>query len=324
MEFGLAPTQSLPRFDAMLEQARLAETLGFATLWAHEHHSQAMMYPDPLTTLAALAGVTERIGLGTNMLLLPIHHPVRVAQQAAMVDVLSGGRVRLGVANGYSAIDFETFGISRHERGVRLTEGLVLIRALWSGKPVTREGRDFRLREFVLFPPPVQPAGPPIFVGGQAEAAIRRAARLGDGYLISTTETFDHVAERVRLYRAVCDGLGVRPGKLLVNRIVCAVTDRAQKREAERFFAAALLRLYDSWGHENVTQLPAAAREPETLSRAHFVIGEPAECVERLAAYAALGIDHVACLMSFGAPHGELVERSMRLFGEQVIPRLAG
>ena len=72
MRFGLAPTQSLPRFDAMRTQARMAEDLGFEMLWAHEHHSEAMMYPDPLAALAAMAPVTERIGLGTNMLLLPI------------------------------------------------------------------------------------------------------------------------------------------------------------------------------------------------------------------------------------------------------------
>ena len=100
MKFGLAPIQSKPTFERMLDQARLAEDLGFAELFAHEHHSEAMLYPDPLMALAAMATAIERIRLGTNMLLLPIHHPVRVTQEAAMVDVLSGGRLDLGVANG--------------------------------------------------------------------------------------------------------------------------------------------------------------------------------------------------------------------------------
>jgi probable F420-dependent oxidoreductase len=322
VELGLSPTQSKPRFEAMLDQARRAEASGFATLWAHEHHSQAMMYPDPLLTLAALAGVTQRIGLGTNMLLLPIHHPVRVAQQGAMVDVLSNGRLVLGVANGYSATDFETFGIPRAERGARLTEGLELVRALWSGERVTREGRGFRLRDFALFPVPLQRPAPPIFVGGQAETAIRRAAKLGDGYLISTTETFDSVAERARAYRGARQELGLAPGKLLLNRVVCAVDGAAARRDAEAFFTAALLRLYRSWGHENVTQLPAARRDPATVSREHFVIGEPAACLERLRAYAELGIDHVACLMNFGDPDLALASRSLRLFEERVLPHL--
>jgi probable F420-dependent oxidoreductase len=324
MEFGLAPTQSLPRFDVLRAQASRAEELGFETLWAHEHHSEAMMYPDPLATLAAMASVTGRIGLGTNMLLLPLHHPVRVAQHAAMVDVLCEGRVRLGVANGYSPVDFATFGVSPHERGRRLDSGIELVRALWSGDPVTRKGRDFELQEFQLFPLPVQRPGPPIYVGGQATVAIRRAARLGDGYLVSTTETRANVAARVGTYRAECQALGISPGRLLLNRIVCTVDSRSRKLEAQQFFAAALLRLYDSWGHANVRVLSEAERETERVSRDHFVIGEPTECVEVLGQYRELGIDHVACLMSFGGPPLEWVDRSLALFGERVLPALSG
>jgi alkanesulfonate monooxygenase SsuD/methylene tetrahydromethanopterin reductase-like flavin-dependent oxidoreductase (luciferase family) len=87
MRFGFSPTQSRARFDAMCAQAGLAEALGFDVIWAHEHHSGGSTYPSPLMTLAALDGVTTRIELGTNMLLLPLHHPLRVAEDAAMVDV---------------------------------------------------------------------------------------------------------------------------------------------------------------------------------------------------------------------------------------------
>src|SRR5438309_2105515 len=96
MRFGFSPTQAGARFDAMCAQASLAETLGFDVIWAHEHHSGGSTYPSPLMTLPVLAGVTKRIELGTNMLLLPLHHPLRVAEDAAMVDVMSGGRLRLG------------------------------------------------------------------------------------------------------------------------------------------------------------------------------------------------------------------------------------
>ncbi len=322
--FGLAPIQSRPDFEVMLRQASLAEALGFEALWAHEHHSQAMMYPDPLLALAAMAGVTRRIGLGTNMLLLPIHHPVRVAQQAAMVDVLCHGRLRLGVANGYSPTDLRTFGVSSRRRGTRTEEGIELIRALWSGEPVTRSGEDFRLEGFRLFPLPVQRPGPPIWVGGQAEVAIRRAARLGDNYLISTTETFDHVAERVASHRAARRELGLADTAPGLNRIVCAVASRAAREQAVALYARALLALYDSWGHANVTALTPSQREPAQVAREHFVIGEPAECIERLEAYVELGIGHVACLMNFGGPDPEWMERSMRLFGERVLPHFGG
>ncbi len=321
MEFGLAPVQSEPTFEPMLSQARLAESLGFSVLWAHEHHSKAMMYPDPLLALAAMAGATERIGLGTNMLLLPIHHPVRVAQEAAMVDVLSHGRLLLGVANGYSPTDLRTFGVSSARRGARMTAGVELIRRLWSGEPVSGKGEDFELEDFRLFPLPVQRPGPPILVGGQADVAIRRAARLGDNYLISTTETFDHVAERIATHSAARRELALPETAPALNRIVCVVEDRAARSAAVEFFARALLSLYDAWGHANVTTLPRAEREPERVARDHFIIGEPAECVERVEAYAELGIGHIACLMNFGAPDREVVERSVRSFGERVLPR---
>jgi alkanesulfonate monooxygenase SsuD/methylene tetrahydromethanopterin reductase-like flavin-dependent oxidoreductase (luciferase family) len=116
VQCGFSPTQAGARFDAMCAQASLAEALGFDVIWAHEHHSGGSTYPSPLMTLAALAAVTKRIELGTNMLLLPLHHPLRVAEDAAMVDVMSGGRLRLGVSAGYSPADLQAFAVAPDAR----------------------------------------------------------------------------------------------------------------------------------------------------------------------------------------------------------------
>lgn len=322
MELGLAPVQSTPAFEPMRHQARMAETLGFTTLWAHEHHSKGAMYPDPLMALAAMAPVTSSIRLGTNMLLLPIHHPVRVAQQTAMLDVLSGGRLVLGVANGYSSVDFATFGVDRARRGARLEAGIELVRELWSGRPVSAASDDYRLDGFRLFPTPVQRPSPPIVVGGQSHQAIDRAARLGDGYLISTTETIRNVAVRIATYRKSCTSLGREPPAPILNRIVATVGSRAERQEALAFFSRALLSLYEAWGHANVAELSPKQREPEQISRDHLVVGEPAECVERLQEYEEMGIGQVACLMSFGGRDPALADRSLRLCGERVLPNM--
>jgi alkanesulfonate monooxygenase SsuD/methylene tetrahydromethanopterin reductase-like flavin-dependent oxidoreductase (luciferase family) len=111
-------------------------------------------------TLAALAGVTTRIELGTNMLLLPLYHPLRVAEDAAMVDVMSGGRLRLGVSAGYSPADLEAFAVPPGLRAPRMREGLALIRAVWSGAPLSLDSELCRLHGFTLHPAPVRQ--PPI------------------------------------------------------------------------------------------------------------------------------------------------------------------
>src|ERR1700730_13266074 len=129
----------------MLRQAELAEALGYDVLWAHEHHSGAMMYPSPLMTLAALAPATRRIGRGTNMLLLPLYHPLRVAEAGAMCHVMSGGRLRLGVSAGYSATDLRAFAVPEAERAQRMRDGLALIRAVWTSEHVNLEIDSSRL-----------------------------------------------------------------------------------------------------------------------------------------------------------------------------------
>jgi alkanesulfonate monooxygenase SsuD/methylene tetrahydromethanopterin reductase-like flavin-dependent oxidoreductase (luciferase family) len=303
----------------MRAQAILAESLGFRTIWTHEHHSERMMYPDPLMALAALAPVTREIGLGTNMLLLPTHHPLRVAQEAAMLDVLCEGRFKLGVANGYSARDLRSFGVTGTQRGRRMEESLKLIRRLWQGESVTQQGEGFDLEDFELFPLPVQRPHPPIYVGGHAAPAIDRAARLGDEYLISTTQKFGEIPALVKTYHDALARHGQALRKPTLNRIVCVVDRAAGKTEAESFFGRALLGLYESWGHENVTRLDDSERALRTLCDDHFIIGEPGECLERIGQYEAMGIGHIACLMNFGGPDLDVVERSMRLLGERVM-----
>ena len=322
MELGLAPDQSRNTFSVMQSQATLAESLGYTTLWTHEHHSHAMMYPDPLMALAAVAPVTSTIRLGTSMLLLPIHHPVRVAQAAAMLDVLSGGRVCLGVANGYSAEDLATFGVPSARRGRRLSAGLQLLRDLWSGKPVTAAGDDFTLQDFVLFPKPVQKAGPPLYVGGHADVAIRRAADMGDNFFISTTASFDMVRDLISRYREFMREGGRPFDGVYLNRILCVTGNAKETASAREFYSRALLRLYDGWGHENVTRLTAEQRSTEYISRANLIVGEATHCHERILEYQELGVGHIACLTNFGSPPVDLMQRSILLAGEKIIPRL--
>ncbi|MGF1472875.1 MAG: LLM class flavin-dependent oxidoreductase [Rubrobacteraceae bacterium] len=323
MRFGFSPVQSEPRFEQMIAQACLAESYGFEVLWAHEHHSQAMMYPDPLMTLAVLAPHTEEIRLGTNMLLLPEWHPLRVAEDAAMVDVLSEGRLILGVAAGYAEDEYAAFGVDTKDRGTRMEEGLNLIRAVLSGEKVHLETSLSRLDGYCIFPPPIQQSCP-VYVGALADVAIRRAARLGDGLVLSAGSTMEEIEDRIAVYREAVREAGQKPSEkqpLAVNRVVHVTGSRAERDEAVRYFAKRFLSTYDRWGHDDVRNLDSEERAFEQTARQHFIIGEASECEEQILRYEELGAGHLACLMNFGGPALDLVDSSLRRFGEEVLPR---
>lgn len=179
-----------------LELARLAEASGFDSVWVSEHHGTSDGYlPSLLPFLAAVAAVTERIELGTGVVLAPLHDPIRLAEDAAVVDQLSGGRLILGLGAGWREEEFRTFGVPRSERVQRTVETVEICRRAWTGRRFSFEGRSYRYERVRVSPPPAREGGPPIYLGGYADAAVRRAGRLADGYI-----TDDTGPEQVRRY----------------------------------------------------------------------------------------------------------------------------
>ena len=171
-------------YAEIIEQIVWAEGIGYDDVWLTEHHfADDGHAPSPLPQAAAIAVKTKKIRIGTGVLLLPLYHPVRVAEDGATIDILSGGRFELGVGVGYRVEEFAGLGIPREQRGGRANEGLEIIRRLWEGETVTYKGKHFQIENARLTPEPVQRPRPPIWVGGFAGAAIKRAARLGDGYI---------------------------------------------------------------------------------------------------------------------------------------------
>jgi alkanesulfonate monooxygenase SsuD/methylene tetrahydromethanopterin reductase-like flavin-dependent oxidoreductase (luciferase family) len=167
-------------YSALLAQTIRAEELGYDNVWLTEHHFAADGYnPSLLATAAAIATRTQRIRIGTFVLLLPFQHPVRVAEDATCVDIWSNGRFDLGVGQGYSFKEFNALCMKREERSARLAEGVELITKLWTGERVTYRGRFTQVREMTLQPRPVQQPHIPLWIGARTEKATRRVARLG-------------------------------------------------------------------------------------------------------------------------------------------------
>lgn len=168
----------------LLGTARLAEALGFDSIWVGDHVLWYVPVPDPMVMLGAMAAGCERAGLGTGVLLAPLRPAVVVAKQAATVDQLCGGRLVLGVGvGGENPAEYAAVGVPIKERGRRLDETIEVCRLLWSGERVSYAGRHLQLDDVQLDYLPARSGGPPIWVGGRSLAALRRAGRLGDGWL---------------------------------------------------------------------------------------------------------------------------------------------
>jgi probable F420-dependent oxidoreductase len=186
----------------VLEIARSAEAAGLDSIWVADHivlpARTGSRYPysrdgttafkpedgflDALTTLAVIAGATERIRLGTSVLVLPMRQPLPVAKAVATLDVLSQGRLVLALGTGWLREEFDALGVPFATRGERLAEMVAALRRLWADGRATVEGEHVRFGEVVCEPRPVQPGGPPLWIGGTSEAALRRAAEYGDGW----------------------------------------------------------------------------------------------------------------------------------------------
>lgn len=154
------------------------------SLWVGGHLASPNPGPEALGSLARLGALAERVRVGTSILLLPLYPPAIVAKVVADIDIATSGRVIFGIGvGGEYPQEFHAVGVPVTERGKRADEAIALLRALWSGGPVTHEGRFFSMADVRLHPPPVQPGGPPIVVAGRQPAAMRRAALLGDGWM---------------------------------------------------------------------------------------------------------------------------------------------
>jgi alkanesulfonate monooxygenase SsuD/methylene tetrahydromethanopterin reductase-like flavin-dependent oxidoreductase (luciferase family) len=161
-----------------------AETLGFSAAYVFEHHFTGDDYmPSPMVAATAIAARTKRMRVGPDIAILPLYDPVRVAEDGAVLDVISNGRLDFGVGLGYRPQEYAGYGMDMSRKGSRANEALQIIRRLWQGETVTFRGRHFNLDGAKLSPRPVQQPNPPIWVGGFSRAAARRAARYGDGYI---------------------------------------------------------------------------------------------------------------------------------------------
>lgn len=319
MKFGIVPVQEGQRYQETLLQAVTAEELGYDSVWAVEHHGVDEGYwPSPLLILAGIATRTSRVQLGTAVLVLPLYDPVRVAEEAACLDVMSGGRLILGVSAGYREEEFQAFRIPVATRGKRLQEGMAILRELWARTDGSFPGEIFPLDRVTIYPRPMQPGGPPIWVGGWADAAVRRAALHGDAWLPGPTADLATLCRCRGVYAATRAGAGLpeHTGEVPLMREVFVATDRRLLAEAERCLDRMYAHDYKRWAHKTVP-----VGEYEELRRDRFLVGDPDTVCREIERYRAeLGVTHLIMRMAFNQLATEVVLASMRTFAREVMP----
>lgn len=329
------PSASDP-YRETYELARIAEEVGFDTATMGHHHFMPGNLSDPLTFLATVAARTERLRVGTGIFQLPVHHPVRVAEQVATIDQLSGGRIALGVGLGWWALEYEVLGSVFRERGARMEEALRILRLVWQEEETSFDGRFWSFPTLTVHPRPVQRPHPPLWVAGVADAAIDRAARLGDAWLCGPVQSRTRATEMVGTYRDACTRHGTRPEWILRRFAWIAPTRAEVEHDVLPAYVDGLLAHWRESAEEDeeralFARIDAGEDVPASeIADERLLWGAPDDVVGQIERYrAATGADHVHAAFGAGLP-GSAAQASMggfatiagmiRLFGREVIP----
>ncbi|MDQ7903803.1 LLM class flavin-dependent oxidoreductase [Phytohabitans sp. ZYX-F-186] len=325
MRFGLAIQNDFPpnlrpadRVGPMREQVAAAAEAGFSSVWMLQHYLGNLPTLQPIPTLAAIAAEAGDMAVGTNMLILPLHHPVEVAETYATLDHLSGGRAVAGFGLGYRENEFESFGVPLSERVTRYEESVAIVRALWTAEPVDFTGRHYALKGQRISLPPVRPGGPPIWVGaGAHRTGARRAARLGDAWIVPPHVTPERLTTVLRWYR---DAGGQ---DVVVRRELVLDPDPERAMAVGRAARGALTRAYSAFNAPDATesyrQLSDAGAAQDVAAHS-YLFTTPEECVRRLGELADLGVTYVILRMQWYDLPQERMLRTLALFRDEVLP----
>jgi alkanesulfonate monooxygenase SsuD/methylene tetrahydromethanopterin reductase-like flavin-dependent oxidoreductase (luciferase family) len=309
-----------------LEQVELARELGFASVWAPQHFlSNPFQMFQPIPLLARVAAAADGMTIGTGVLLLTLLNPVECAENAATLDAIAGGRFVLGVGMGYRASENAAFGVEGGR--ARLFERkLEVVRRLLAGESVTATGDGFALAQARL--PLVPDVPPPIWIAAHADAAVRRAALLGDAWMVSPHTRLDELERQMQSYRTDRAIAGLPPATVTpVLKDVCVAPSDEEALRMARPFLQAKYETYVQWGQSDVLPGTDTLRREfaELSSGGRFVLGSPSTCTAILNDHIdRLGAGHFLCRLQWpGMPQADVLA-SMRLLAQQVLPALHG
>ncbi|MDB5107474.1 MAG: luciferase-like protein [Candidatus Binatus sp.] len=326
LDFRNPPKSTLPfreLYQECLAQVEAAEALGFDSIWLTEHHFTDDGYlPSIFPAAAAIAARTSRVRIGTYVLLAPFYHPLKLAEDSAFVDVLSGGRLRLGIGLGYRAEEFDGFGVPRAERLGRTLETIDILKRAWSGERFSHQGKYFQFHEQRVLPRPVSQPYPELLWGAGAPKAIRRAASLDLSFACVGGR------KEIGIYTEALKAAGKDPARYsIVNSRVVYVAD--SEEQAWRDTRDALMyqaELYGKWlgaaaGTDDQSKI-LIRPDPDRLRRTS-VLGTAAEVREKLEqVLESTPMTELITVMQLPGLDPKKARGSLDRFGTQVLPHL--
>src|ERR1700722_19603408 len=320
----------------IIDQALYAEQLGMHSAWIGEHHFGTLgVLSCPALALAYIAAKTKKIRLAPAVTVLPLHHPIRVAEQWASLDLLSNGRVDFAAGRGYDAREYEPFHVSFAENQAIFNEGFEIVRRLWSGEgPVTHKGKYYSFENMVITPQPVQKPIP-AYVASFSKPSIELAAKLNCGLVVApfaAAMSYGGLKQVADLYKETCLAAGTQPGRLICSYFTHFADNKeqeaAQRARQIRYYKECVIPAFPS----DAAKAPPSYRymvemterlhhvKPEDLTENSVLLGGKQQITDTLKKVEAAGFDEVILYFNVGLkPHSQ-VKDEMTRFAEEVRP----
>ena len=339
---GRRDTDARRIYGEVLDQIVLAEDLGFSSVWMAEHHfSDYGLLPHLGTFAAAVAARTSTIKLGTAVLVLPFGHPIRMAEEMAMVDVLSNGRLELGVGRGYQPQEFEALGVDQEHSQAIFDEYLEVMRLAWSSERFSFDGEHFSVADVEVLPKPVQPGGPPVRIAAISRSTYERLGARGELLMLSPNFTpVPTIQANLASYRDAAAAAGHDPAAMvtppMIQQVYIDESDEVAKADPEPYamwFFGKFSEILPGRDGADVAQQyedykkirsSVDAVSYDRIVRDGAAFGDYKAIIDRFRMLEEqLGVEEIACWFSFGDLPHERVVQNMKMFADKVMPELA-
>ena len=318
----------LTLMPTLVEQVRMADAAGFDAFSMGEHYNiPGLQRLHQVPALARLCAETKNCAVGTAVTLLGLRHPVTVATELASLDVINNGKSFAAFGLGYRDEELNAFELTKTQRFRRFVEGIEIIKRLWTEDHVNYEGSEFKIKDTTVDPKPLQRPRPPIWIAANSDAAVERAARIGDGWIIGPHSAIEELEKQVALFREAWKAAGKNgtPDVPVIREAFVARRRQDAVEKAQPCLEQLYRSIYIKWKqNEAMTNPNELSWAFDRLAEQRFILGSPEECIDQIKEYESrLGATHMLVRFDWtpGLPQDEILA-SMKLFGEKVIPRI--